>query len=81
MNRQTFRLLRQAAGYTQRDLAAELGVSHVLISLMEKGDRRITEAIERKFRKVVGVTVDSEITANQLTEGIRNGRNENFTWK
>lgn len=78
MNRQTFRLVRQASGYTQRELAAELGVSHVLISLMEKGDRRITEKIERKFREVVGVTAESEIVANKLREEMRNGRSENF---
>ncbi|WP_019241340.1 MULTISPECIES: helix-turn-helix domain-containing protein [Bacillus] len=66
MSPQLFRFMRQAAGYTQQRLAAELGVSNILISRIEHGDRRITEKIERKFREVVGMTVEREESAKAL---------------
>lgn len=69
MNPRLFKLMRQAAGLTQRDLAAELGVSTALICLMEKGERRITEPIERKFREIVGMSEESEIMAKTLLGG------------
>lgn len=66
MNPQLFRFMRQAAGYTQQQLANKLGVSNILISRIERGDRRLTEKLERKFREVANVTVEREESAKVL---------------
>jgi DNA-binding XRE family transcriptional regulator len=66
MNPRLFKLMRQAAGYNQSRLAAELDVSPTLICLIEKGEKRLTERVERRFREVVGCTEESEIMATLL---------------
>lgn len=70
MNPQLFRYLRQANRLTQQQLADKLGVSNILISRIENGDRRITEKLERKFRQVLNITVEHEESARVLIGGI-----------
>lgn len=66
MNPQLFKLMRQAAGYSQSGLADAIGVSQTLICLIEKGEKRLTERIEKRFREIIGVTEEREILAGML---------------
>mgnify|MGYP001245667768 CR=1 FL=1 len=70
MNPQLFKLIRQAAGYTQSSLAAAIGVSPTLICLIEKGEKRITARIEKRFRDIVGVTPEKEMAVNALLDNV-----------
>src|SRR5215212_7345601 len=47
-----FVLGRQKKGWTQEQAAAKLGVSQPYLSLLEKGDRPITEELTRKAAKL-----------------------------
>ncbi|MBB6447381.1 helix-turn-helix domain-containing protein [Bacillus benzoevorans] len=66
MNPQLFKLMRQAAGYSQSGLAAAIGVSPTLICLTEKGEKRISKRVEKGFREIVEVTEEREILAGML---------------
>lgn len=68
MNPQLFKLMRQAAGYTQSGLATAIGVSPTLICLIEKGEKRITARTEKKIRELLGVTPEKEIMARQFLD-------------
>jgi transcriptional regulator with XRE-family HTH domain len=50
--------LRQAAGYSQRELAAELGISYRMIAYYETEAARLPTHLLPQLAKVLGVTTD-----------------------
>ena len=46
------RRIRKALGFTQAQLAAELGVGRVTVTRWELGDRRISELAARLLRRI-----------------------------
>lgn len=66
MNPQLFKLMRQLAGFNQSQLAREMSVSPALICLIEKGNKRITARVEKRFREITGMTEESENMALSL---------------
>ena len=49
------RTAREIKGWSQRELAAWLGVSQKLVSMIERGERTITPKLENKLRKVLEI--------------------------
>ncbi len=66
MDRNIFKIIRKARGYSQRDLAAAMGVSYSLINHIETGRNRITEKTAEKFKEVCNVTTEDIESARQL---------------
>ena len=48
----TIRLVRVAKGMSQDELADHIDVTKAYVSKIEKGDRRVTERFERRFREL-----------------------------
>ncbi|PWK07035.1 helix-turn-helix domain-containing protein [Tumebacillus permanentifrigoris] len=48
----TIRLVRVAKGMSQDELADHIGITKVYVSKIEKGERRVTERFERRFREL-----------------------------
>jgi len=66
VNREIFRIIRLACGYTQRKLAGKLGVSHGLVAQIEAGHKKISDRVARRFMEVCGVTDNDLLNARQL---------------
>ena len=49
---------RQKKGWTQRQLAEFLGVSHTLVGRMEKGERTITPKVKKKLQRLLKLKND-----------------------
>lgn len=52
MHGRTIRLVRVAKGMSQDELAKHMGVTYAYVSKIEKGERRVTERFERRFREL-----------------------------
>lgn len=83
LNEETFgkRLarLRQAAGYSQRDLAAEIGISQRMVAYYEKGSDHIPIDLLPLMAKTLGVSVD-QMLGLEKTAG--NGKpRDNRLWR
>lgn len=50
--------LRQAAGYSQRELAAELGISYRMVAYYETDATRLPTNLLPQLARVLGVTAD-----------------------
>ncbi len=57
------RLLREAAGMTQRDLAAALGREHGMVARIELGERRVDMIEAYELFKVLGADPEKEAAA------------------
>ncbi|KPD00591.1 helix-turn-helix protein [Geobacillus sp. BCO2] len=66
MNKEVFRIIRLARGYTQRELAEKLGVSYGLVAQIEAGNKKISARVARKFTEVCNVTDDDLLNARHL---------------
>ena len=53
MTAEELKNLRQAKGFTQKQLAEALGVTASYISILEKGDRAISRAMQKKLAEVL----------------------------
>jgi len=47
------RSVRKAVGLSRKQMAQKLGVSCSLITMIENGERRITEAMEKKLKNII----------------------------
>lgn len=54
MRVETFRAVRVLRGLTQKEFASMIGVSHALVTFIEKGEKRLTEKTANKVRQVFG---------------------------
>ena len=54
----TLRDYRLAAGLSQRQIASKIGVGHVMVCEMERGDRWIPPTRVAKIAKALGVSRD-----------------------
>lgn len=71
--------LRQAAGYSQRDLAAEIGISQRMVAYYEKGSDHIPINLLPLMAKTLGVSVDQMLGLDKTAE---NGRpRDNRLWR
>jgi len=52
---QTLRIIRTWHGMSQRKLAERVGVSHGLISYIEKGERSLTPDVEEKICRALNL--------------------------
>lgn len=66
MDRNIFKVIRKARGYSQRELAAIMGVSYSLINHIETGRNRLTEKTAAKFMEACNVTAEDIESARRL---------------
>lgn len=59
--------LRRAAGYTQRSLAAELGISHRMVAYYESQANRAPAHLLPELAKAIAVTVDELLGVREVT--------------
>ena len=52
------RAFRKLKGYTQQELASEMGVSLVILGEIERGHRDIEDRILNKIADTLGITID-----------------------
>jgi transcriptional regulator with XRE-family HTH domain len=52
------RAFRKLKGYTQQELASEMGVSLVILGEIERGHRDIEDRILNKIAYTLGITID-----------------------
>lgn len=71
--------LRQVAGYSQRDLATEIGISQRMVAYYEKGSEHIPIDLLPRMATTLGVSVD-QMLGLAKTEG--NGKpRDNRLWR
>ena len=71
--------LRQAAGYSQRDFASEVGISQRMVVYYEKASERIPIHLMPLFAKALGVSADQLLGIEKVKD---NGRSrDNRLWR
>jgi transcriptional regulator with XRE-family HTH domain len=70
MKGEMIRKIREEIGFTQEEMAADLGVSRSLIALIEQGRRDCSERLEKRIRRAYA----EEIAAIREREGKRRRR-------
>lgn len=71
--------LRQAAGYSQRELAAELGISYRMVAYYETEASRLPTPLLPQLAKVLGVTTDQLLGVEKLKDNGK--RHDSRLWR
>lgn len=71
--------LRQAAGYSQRELAAELGISYRMVAYYETDATRLPTNLLPQLAKVLGVTADQLLGVKEVKGNGK--RHDNRLWR
>lgn len=61
-DRHFVRLLRDHLGWTQSRFAKHIGVSTVLVSMVESGQKAVTIKLLKKIAKSLGINIEIKIT-------------------
>lgn len=54
MNAKLFKFIRQSKGLTQQEAADMLGISKTLVCLIERGNKGISDRVNKRFRETFG---------------------------
>jgi len=74
-----FAQLRQAAGYSQRELAAELGISYRMVAYYETEAARLPTHLLPQIAKVLGVSTDQLLGVKEVKGNGK--RHDNRLWR
>ncbi|QHA36870.1 helix-turn-helix domain-containing protein [Rossellomorea marisflavi] len=72
MDKQVMRFIRTSNGLNAREFAKKIQVSHSLISLIEGGDRRLTDRVKLRVMEAFNLTDEKLLSIKLLISEINN---------
>lgn len=77
MTAEQLRLIRSLNGMTQQEFADRLNLSRPLITMIERGERRLTDATKRRVMEAFGLDAEKLAQLQRTKELIENGNKPN----